>query len=130
MANEADEEKVCGKVREYEKKYRNPNLEKLEISNLYHIPTQWNEVFPFSNENGCYVFYSCDKQLLYVGKASLKHALGARIGSYFRQGVPVHNGWSHFPEYLQTIKVQFAFEAPSLEEFLITELTPPDNTLK
>ena len=33
-------------------------------------------------------------------------------------------------KYRNPNKVQIAFEAPSLEEFLITELRPPDNVRK
>ncbi|WP_020407700.1 hypothetical protein [Hahella ganghwensis] len=39
------------------------------------------------------------------------------------------NGWRTKPHFLVTASVENFFEAPSLEEYLIEELQPPENIL-
>jgi hypothetical protein len=58
--------------------------------------------------------------------------LGNRIASWFRRNTSVAGhyavgNWSSQPKILITISVERAFEAPSLEEFLIEQLNPSDN---
>jgi hypothetical protein len=133
----SDIERVREKVLEYCSKYRNPVLPVFDISGVYDLHKEWRTTqFPYSDDQGCYVFYSENLQLLYVGKASLNHALGARIAGYFRwdlaSGKLTADGeWKlGRPCFLQTIKVCEAFEAPSLEEFLLRKLKPENNSLK
>jgi len=94
-----------------------------------------NLQFPDAGATGCYAIYSKDGDLLYIGKASLSHTLGARLYSYFtgiRSPVPGNpkGDWKKPPKYIQTIKVNEPFEAPSLEEFLILKLQPFNNVRK
>lgn len=118
-------------VRRYCRKYGiSPSF---PVSGVYELSTDnWRRTtFPFATAAGCYLFYSGDRQLLYVGKVSLTHSIGARVASYFRslpELAPVHSGWSMPPRYLQVVRVNEPYEAPSLEEYLIRELDPMDNT--
>ena len=130
-------EKVQGCVSDYHKNYRNPALEPLSVNRLYDLQGEWlkNDI-PDTERPGVYVFYDEDKNLLYIGKASWNSTVGARIASYFKKNpetaietLPSHN-WTRDPKYVQTIPVERAFEASSLEEYLITTLRPVDNTLK
>jgi excinuclease UvrABC nuclease subunit len=137
MIGSDDVQRVRDKVGEYCNEYRNPKLPPFEISDLYDIQAEWRtKVFPFSGNQGCYVFYSEQRELLYIGKASFRNALGARIAGYFRWDLTrttlVADGeWVPSPpRFVQTIKVGKAFEAPSLEEYLICELQPPVNVRK
>jgi hypothetical protein len=104
-----------------------------EMSEIYHLTAEnWRNPIPFTNNAGCYFFYSEDGTLLYVGKVSLGSDLAGRITGYFKSSPtfgPVHDGWSMPPRYLQTLKVRDPHEAPSLEEYLILKLQPPDNRL-
>jgi excinuclease UvrABC nuclease subunit len=83
-----------------------------------------------------YLIYSEDR-LLYVGTAS---KLGPRLADYFQYDFPggkgnqckvVHSGWTEMPRHVVTIAVPEAsrFEASALEEYLIGELRPCDNTV-
>ena len=129
-----DEERLRGKVAEYCALYHvDPPF---DLSELYDLVLDWkvNKEFPFARERGCYVFYSEKYEMLYIGKASQRNSLGSRIASYFRWDLchtiiePRHSGWTSAPRYVQTIRTHKSFEAPSLEEFLIIELDPVDNT--
>lgn len=95
---------------------------------------QRNLQFPDAGAAGCYAIYSEDGDLLYIGKASVKNTLGRRLDTYFMgvrsptPGGPKGN-WKSPPKYIQTIRVNEPFEAPSLEEYLIKNLRPCDNDI-
>jgi hypothetical protein len=133
----ADVESVEKCVKDYETTYRHPDLPQFTVNRLYDLPVEWQEnTFPDADGRGVYVFYDEDKKLSYIGKASWNNTLGARIADYFRRDpdsvlkpAPGHN-WTRFPRFVQTIRVSEGFEAPSLEEYLVTTLRPVDNTLK
>jgi len=131
-----DVERVREKVHEYCKQYLNPIRPVFEISRIYDLQQEWQTVkFPYSDDQGCYVFYSEDLKLLYIGKASLKHQLGGKIANYFRWDATGRKLVACLERlrpacFVQTIKVNEAFEAPSLEEFLLRELDPPANVRK
>ncbi|WP_315731123.1 MULTISPECIES: GIY-YIG nuclease family protein [unclassified Bradyrhizobium] len=102
-----------------------------EFSALYPLTAEnWTNTIPFHLEPGCYFFYADDGSLLYVGKAS--SGLASRIIKYFqtRPSFAIrHTDWIKPPAVLQTLKVHFAYEASSLEEYLIQELRPLQNRL-
>jgi len=83
-----------------------------------------------------YLIFNAHMKLLYVGTASFNHNLGGRLSAYFQytkdvsRGCAVLGTWSEPPAFVITVGVDpdKAFEAPALEEFLITTLQPPDNT--
>jgi len=125
---DSDEAAVRENVRNYCQRY--------SISPEFPISdvTKINESWPFGDSPGCYLFYDENMGLLYIGKASNKNVIAGRVYSYFRtQGLdqlePRH-AWLRPPRYIQTIKVHKAYEAPSLEEFLIRRLKPITNVIR
>ena len=131
-------------VTEYISKHRNPNLPALDISaplDLFpSLPLPpgitprftWADNWPFSERAGVYFVYSESFDLLYIGKSSNNQCLGKRLYCWFGGGdtcVPVGT-WSQPPRFVVTIAVpdESPFEAPSLEEYLVRKLQPPDNT--
>jgi len=70
-------------------------------------------------------------QLSYIGKT---FDFGWRLSQHFKwsegrgKGVCQPQGtWKIRPMFLATLPVIESFEAPGLEEFLISKLNPPDN---
>ena len=133
----------------YSKKYRHPGCPSFDISQKYDLfPSKnidgnsgmgWPEEYPYADRQGVYLICNKNKQVLYIGKASLTHTLGARLGHYFKYApgrksccVNKDHVWSNKPRYLVTVAVpcDMAFEAPALEEYLITKYKNdlPDNT--
>jgi hypothetical protein len=130
----------------YHNTYRNPTLKRLRLSDLYALfPStasshgfkpagSWPGVWPNVDNPGVYLVFDANLKVLYVGKASLTQNFGTRLAEYFQYekstgSCEVRGGWSRRPEYVGTIPVEAAFEAPSLEEYLIQELCPSDNTV-
>ena len=129
------------KIEYYESTYRHPGLERFAVGNPYALfPTGnemgWDKEWPNSRRAGVYLIYG-ENRLLYVGTAS---KLGPRLANYFQYDFPggkgnqckiVHNGWTEVPKYVVTVAVPEGsrFEASALEEYLIGELAPCDNTL-
>lgn len=112
-------------LKNYQKRYRI----KAETEGYALTEENWrDEYIPFRGSPGCYLFFDKEGRLLYIGKAT---NLGARVGSYFASSpfAPKHGHvWSSAPHYAFIIQVEEVWEAPSLEEFLIRELHPTDNT--
>jgi len=112
-------------LKDYQKRYR------LKAKTEAYALTEENwrdEYIPFRSSAGCYIFFDEAGRPLYVGKAT---NLGARVGSYFNSrpfGPKPGHVWSSAPQYAFLIQVEELWEAPSLEEFLINELQPADNT--
>jgi hypothetical protein len=77
-----------------------------------------------SRKPGCYVLYSSAGELLYIGKASNSKSVGSRLVRFRYSPVT----WEPTPALVQIIEVAEAFEAPSLEEFLIDKLQPRFNS--
>jgi len=127
-----DQNRLSDALAKYNAKYHIAPA--FRISERYDLNRQWNETLPDARDTGCYIFYDADMRLLYIGKSSLRNTLGSRVSSYFGNdpvsggALPKHEGWTLPPAYLQTIKVNFAYEAPSLEEYLIETLQPCNNT--
>jgi len=132
-------------VSEYCEGYRNPKLEPFALGELYDLfPQQsngklqtslgWNDTWPNNGKAGVYIFLDTDGKVLYIGKASMKRSVSARLSDYCtydsdRRCKLVHSNWSATPKYVWIVgmPVSSPFEAPSLEEYLIRELDPPDN---
>lgn len=127
-----DQSRLSEALEKYNAKYHIAPA--FQLSERYNLNSQWNETLPDALHPGCYIFYDADMRLLYIGKTSLRNTLGSRVSSYFGNdpvsggALPKHGGWTSPPAYLQTIKVNFAYEAPSLEEYLIETLQPCNNT--
>jgi len=108
------------------------DLAPFEVSRLYDLQRDYRQPYPNGNKSGVYVIYS--EQGDYIGKASL---LGPRLSAHFvwnnerRMLVPTMKRWGDTPpRYVQTVATRHAYEAPSLEEYLILKLRPRKNRLK
>jgi hypothetical protein len=113
----------AGLVRLYCEKHRNPHLPPF-IIHKPHDMKSWYAT-PESSKQGCYVFYSKDGEVLYVGKASLSASMGSRLAAHDRR-IP-RSQWRERAAFVQFVSVTEPFEAPSLEEFLIERLRPTGN---
>lgn len=132
---------IVAVIRTYHERYRHPSLAPPQISGLYALfPNElcgvdpnlcWPNSWPQHEQPGVYFVFDKGKSVLYVGKAA---RLGQRISSYFRytndaaRGCRiVHTGWSSRPMFVATVALTEVFEPPSMEEYLIGILNPPDN---
>ncbi len=104
----------------------------LELSGKCDLHLSWrlNQTFENATAQGCY--FLCDEEtVLYIGKASMGNSIGARVSSHFvwngHELFPVKANWIPTPIYLRTLVVSPAWEAASLEEYLIHHLNPPFN---
>lgn len=123
-------EKLKEVLSKYHSNWRNPRLAPLKTSEPYDLDNDFDKFYPCATEPGCYMFFSKDWEISYIGKAV---NLGRRIGSYLRQDRPSRKmlllyEWKLQPRYIVAVSVKERFEAPSLEEYLIQRLDPPDNT--
>lgn len=137
-------------IEAYERNYRHPDLPRLNISGPYDLfpastepwpnstPAEhrWPDVWPNSEKRGIYLIFDQSRNLLYVGKASMSSSIGVRLGKYFGSSDDgpccrvLHTGWGAQPRFVVTVAVPDAspFEAPAIEEYLITLLSPSDNS--
>ena len=120
---------------------RRSDWPKLEMSGLYDLyPSSddtaceyhWPDDWPFVDSPGVYFVFDADMQVLYIGKASLNSWFGNRLSTYFRYGdhkecvVQNSDSWKGVPRFVAVIPIEaeYKFEAPALEEYLITKLKP------
>ena len=126
-------QQIVEAVKAYQSKYRNPSLPEFEISDSYDLKKDWPDIWPHAERAGCYVILGASEEILYVGKASLGSAIGKRLSDHFVYGpnkecLPKYE-WKTQPCCVAAIAVHDAIEAPSLEEYLIRELRPAENTI-
>lgn len=102
----------------------------LSVSNpigVMDVEASW----PNANLPGVYAFFDADMTLLYIGKASCMTVLGKRLGQYFYADGALRTKMEKFADtrFVCTIAVPSdrAFEAPSIEEYLIYSLNPELN---
>jgi hypothetical protein len=104
-------------------KYRNPQLEPFVVCEPHNMKSWYRT--PEASKPGCYVFYSDAGEVLYIGKASLTRDVGDRLAAHdYRKP---RASWRKQAAFVQFVSVSEAFEAPSLEEFLLTRLSPIGN---
>ena len=123
---------------------RGPDMPELKISGLYDLfpppndtvcEYHWPDDWPFVESPGVYFVFDADMQVLYIGKASMNSWFGNRLHTYFRSGndkkcvVQNLDSWKGDPRFMAVIpmEAEYRFEAPALEEYLITKLKPVDN---
>jgi len=141
-------EDVKKQIETYVKNFRRNDVDDLEISDLYDlfpghkakisrkVTAKWPDYYPYPERRGVYIIFDDRLNLLYIGKASMGNFLGNRLAGYFgyaddRQTCKIwHDNWTKQPRYIMTIAVpkDMPFEAPALEEYLVTSLQPCDNT--
>jgi hypothetical protein len=104
--------------------------EQASIEVKLHWP---RDEWPNSRCAGVYAIFSADETLLYVGKSGL---IGRRLYDHFREDAngacisPPLYRWSKSPIYVITVAAPAdkKFVASCLEEYLIEQLQPCDNT--
>lgn len=135
MASDAE---VRQAIAEYERSFRHPDRERLEVSpGLYDlwpesnriadVTADWSGPWPFADRAGVYLIFNGQRQLLWVGSA---WKLGPRLYQHFGAGPACKiSGWSSPPRYVIIVAVptDMRFEASMLEEYLILQLHPCDN---
>jgi|SRR5690606_33756384 len=135
-------------VRTYQEHYRSPALTPFEIAAPYDLfpergagsfscQRQWPNSWLHPMRAGVYAFFSEDAKLLYIGKASFRSSISARLATYcgYQEGpgspCKLSNHWKGSPRYVVIVAVpeETRFEASALEEFLISKLQPPENSV-
>jgi hypothetical protein len=133
-------------VRTYQERYRLPALVPFEIAAPYDLfperglgsltcERKWPDSWFHPMRAGVYAFFGDDAELLYVGKASFRSSISARLATYCgyqeSRGSPCNflRQWKGSPRYVTVVAVpeETRFEASALEEFLISRLRPPEN---
>lgn len=131
-------EKFTKAVKDYELTHLNRKKPKFKFSDLYDLELDWksNSKYPFAKKTGIYAIFDKDEELLYIGKASNQSSIGARLSTYFENDeegkchpVDSKESWGGNPRIIISVSVNEPFEAPSLEEFLISELQPKSNSV-
>lgn len=114
-------------------KYPRPNLF-LEVSEPFDTNNPWSHSpWPNNGRPGVYIFADENNRVLYIGKASV--TISSRLSAYWckgKNGETKPKDWkSENIRYVYTIGIpnDRAFEAPSIEEFLISQLKPERNTV-
>ncbi len=116
---------------ELNKEFPQPNLT-LEMTDVYDLQKDWNKSYPGVGSPGVYFFADENRKTRYIGKSSSE--LGKRLGDYWKddngKAVP-RNDKSKGIRYITTITVSEdrAFEASSIEEWLIQKIKPSRNKL-
>jgi len=139
---------VKKQIKTYVTNFRRNDASDLEVGDLYDlfpdrkakisgkVTAKWPDYYPYQDRRGVYIIFDDRLNLLYVGKASMGNCLGNRLAKYFgyaddRQTCRIwHEHWTKQPRYIMTVAVpiDMPFEAPALEEYLVTSLQPCDNT--
>ena len=101
---------------------RHPDLKPFIVHGLHTLESWWKT--NFAARAGCYAIYGQDGRILYIGKASLNASIGSRLAAHLRHVRPT---WET-PKFVHLIEVAEPFEAPSLEEYLLRELSTRHNT--
>lgn len=142
-------------LKNYVKKFAglhcHPAVKSISVSNLYDLfPSEvddypdlvsgrWpDDDWPDGDKPGVYVILGKDLTVLYVGATSTWQKIKTRLAAYFRYDkktkgcvIPKHHNWRTQPRYVATIGFppEVGYEAMALEQFLIQNLKPKENTI-
>ncbi|MEQ8178344.1 MAG: GIY-YIG nuclease family protein [Amphiplicatus sp.] len=123
-------QQLTEKLDEYQRLYGKVVSDKSEdmisIESVFNPPQSWD----LGSQFGVYCIYDQDRELLYIGKASCASSIGSRLTYWF--GIKTFSprgNWRTRPAFFFCIATTHHWEAPSLEEFLITELSPRENAI-
>ena len=126
-----DVDRLGAALQNYASRYLGGRPLKLEPRVDLHGFWEQNTSIQNADKPGCYFLFDTDDRLLYVGKASMRSSIGARVTAHFAwdgsQLKPVNSDWVLPPVFLRTVIVSVAWEAPSLEEYIIHHLKPKFN---
>jgi len=135
---------LAGALSTYCESYRKEGLPPLALSPLYdlfpaetnqskNVGSSWPDSWINTDLAGVYAFLDNDLNVLYIGKVSMKSSLGSRLNKYCKydndRQCKLVDSWKGNPRYVVTIPVSdnMRFEAPALEEFLISTIQTTDN---
>ena len=118
-------------IERYHARYRNPALARPEVCEPYRLPDDWRRSYFGAGHSGVYLFVDADEQVQYVGKS---REMGTRLGWYLKhqdKSRETHE-WKDPDTFgsvsaIVFVKLENAFEAPALEDFLIGRLQPAIN---
>lgn len=138
-------EQLKNAISEYQEKYRRPSSPKLKIEPEYSLfpdasstGENWPAPYPSAGKAGVYAMLDRDRNVLYIGKVSMGNTLGSRLGNYFgferdRQTCRIKHNWKVNPYSLLIVSTPagMEFEAPAIEEYLITKFSKelPENKM-
>lgn len=116
-------------VDEFNNNYPRPQLN-LVLNPLAPVNTM--EMWQNADKKGVYFLFDSDSRLQYIGKASFNSSIGYRIGTRFssKDCRCLDDRFSSV-SMLATIALpdERAFEAAAIEEYLISRLQPPLNSV-
>jgi hypothetical protein len=128
-------EALINAINNLNRDFPRPKIDRLELSEPFYLTSDYKgKSFPGAEFLGVYFLFDKNDHLQYIGKASCNGGLGRRLGSHF--------GWDdektmgiakekYFQDIcvIRTIALPHVngFEAPAIEEYLISNLNPPLN---
>ncbi|MEC8812944.1 MAG: GIY-YIG nuclease family protein [Pseudomonadota bacterium] len=125
-------DRVREALKELKIKYPRPDLN-LEISEPFDTNMPWSSAsWPNNGLPGLYIFADENDRAVYIGKGSV--TISARLNGYWRKGpndeTLSKSDTSKDVRYVYTIgiPIERAFEASSIEDFLISRVNPARNT--
>jgi len=114
-------------IGEFSERYPRPDLD-LVLQPLSPIKTE--EMWQNADKCGVYFLFDKNEVLMYIGKASFNSNIGVRVGERF-SSKDCRCLVDKFCSVTMLATIAFqnerAFEAPSIEEYLIRRLQPPLN---
>jgi hypothetical protein len=122
-------------VSKFQDELPRPGISELKID-WYDLDEDWPKPWPNGDKPGIYIFVDQEEQLQYIGKASSGRTLKMRLRAYFKKD---KDGKCVRKEKKKTktlgtryvgllgLPPEHGFEAPAIEEYLITYLSPPRN---
>lgn len=120
-------------LNEFNATYPRPGIEPLVLSKPYDLQQDWPTNYPFMRHKGVYCFVDEAGTLTYVGKVSCRNDFGYRLAGYFEYGPDRRARAKHSHHaatryiYVISLPSGHEFEAPAIEEWLISRLNPPLN---
>ncbi|MBA7637195.1 hypothetical protein ES703_44831 [subsurface metagenome] len=119
-------------VAEFQGKFPRPDINVLKID-WHDLEKEWQSPWRNGNKPGAYIFLDSDECRLFIGKASSGRNLKTRLTGHFYANKNDKNS-KQGKKALGTRYVgllglppEHGFEAPAIEEYLITLLGPPRN---
>ena len=103
----------------------------ISITDPLDISVKPDVSWPSNKYAGVYVFLDEESDILYIGKASFGNCIGGRLNQRFDSSWNSKSPDSLGCKYITTIAVPdtHRFEAPAIEEFLLSKLTTKLNSV-
>ncbi len=121
MPDMSGSERLRQWIEEYCASERHPALSRFSVHGPLTYNELWNPASPkFLERPGCYAIYGSGGELRYIGMSVTN--VGSRIASHFSGPTQRAEFWANGPSatFVEVIEVINPWEAPSLEEYLIT----------